>query len=107
MDSKFKAVIVGIVASPFCFALVALIEKMGWFSFSKYGAWQVITFLIGLSYALADHYFDEEQILDKSTLHEVAEDIDIVTNASESKIRSITNCKSKGDEKKDLLEERG
>jgi hypothetical protein len=61
MDFEFKAFIAAILATPLSFAAVSLIEKIGGFTFTKYGAWQLITFLIGLSYASAHHYFSKQK----------------------------------------------
>lgn len=57
MDSDFKAFIAALIVTPFAFALVALIEKVGVFSFSKYGALQLIIFLVGVSYVVAQQFF--------------------------------------------------
>jgi hypothetical protein len=57
MDSEFKAFIVALVATPCAFAVVALVEKVGVFSFSKYGALQVISLLIGVTYVVSQKMF--------------------------------------------------
>ncbi|PUE56961.1 hypothetical protein B9Z36_08125 [Limnohabitans sp. Rim8] len=62
MDSEFKAFIVALVATPCAFAVVALIEKVGVFSFSKYGALQVISFLVGVTYVVAQKIFKTSDV---------------------------------------------
>lgn len=57
MDLEFKAFIVALIATPCAFAVVALIEKVGVFSFTKYGALQVIGLLVGVVYVVAQNLF--------------------------------------------------
>jgi len=57
MESEFKAFICALVATPFAFALVAMAERFGFISLTKYGSWQLITFLIGLTFVVAREFF--------------------------------------------------
>jgi len=57
MGSEFKAFICALVATPFIFALVATAERFGFISLTKYGSWQLITFLIGLTFVVAREFF--------------------------------------------------
>lgn len=57
MNSDFKAFVVALIATPCSFAVVALVEKVGVFSFSKYGALQLISFFVGVTYVVAKKMF--------------------------------------------------
>ena len=62
MDSDFKAFIAALIATPFAFAFVAFIEKVGVFPFSKYGALQFIGFLVSGTYVFAQNFFKNSDV---------------------------------------------
>ncbi len=68
MDSEFKAFIVALVAAPCAFAVVALIEKVGVFSYSKYGALPVIGFLVGVTYVVAQKMFKVSDVVSSASV---------------------------------------
>ena len=61
MDHDFKAFIVSVVAVPIAFAMVATIDHFQVFSLTKYGALQLITFLVGFSFVASREYFKKKK----------------------------------------------
>ncbi len=61
MDPDFKAFIVAAVVLPLAFALIEMVERLGFLTLTKYGALQLITFLAGFSFVAAREYFKKEK----------------------------------------------